>query len=87
LLGAADTYFCILLALVCYPESRLTNNHHGRYLFVDRDDDMEPYRVNSRYCNALRKCWDEPAFVSILAKIKGSLGSHSNPKVTSYLVC
>jgi hypothetical protein len=55
LLGAAVTYFCILLDLACYIESRLSNNHHGRYLFGDRDDDMEPDPANSRYCNALRK--------------------------------
>jgi hypothetical protein len=88
LLPAADTDFCILLALACYLEIRLTNNHHGRYLFGDRDDDMEPYRANSRYCNALRKCWSEPDFVALLAKIKGYLGSFAQqPKVPSHLVC
>jgi hypothetical protein len=41
---------------------------------------MEPDRANSRYCNALRKCWVEPECVALLAKIKGYLGSHSNQK-------
>jgi hypothetical protein len=58
--GASDTECCMLLALACYLESGLSNNHHGRYLCGDQDDDMEPDRANSWYCNALRKCWAEP---------------------------
>jgi hypothetical protein len=42
---------------------------------------MEPDHTNSQYCNALRKLWAEPACVALLAKIKGSLGSHRNRKV------
>jgi hypothetical protein len=57
LLGAADADFCILLALACCLESLLNNNHHGRYLFGDTEDDMDPDRANSQYCNALCKCW------------------------------
>jgi hypothetical protein len=72
--------FCILLALACYLESHLISNHHGRYLFGDRDDDMDPDHANSRYCNALRKCWAKPKCVALLAKIKGSLGSHRHRK-------
>jgi hypothetical protein len=68
LIGAADTDFCIMIALSCCLESRLSNNHHGRYLFGDRDE-MEPDRSNSWYCNALRKCWAEPEFVALLEKI------------------
>jgi hypothetical protein len=83
LLGAADTYFCILLALACYLESRISNNHHGRHLFGDRDDDMEPDPANSRYCNTLHDCWAEPECVALLAKIKGFLGPHSNQKFPS----
>jgi hypothetical protein len=47
--GAADKDFCIMLALACYLESRLSNNRHGRYLFGDRDDSMEPDCTNSRF--------------------------------------
>jgi hypothetical protein len=48
LIGAADTNFCILLALACYLESRLTTNRNGRYLFGDRDNEFEPDRANKR---------------------------------------
>jgi hypothetical protein len=69
-----------VLALACYLESLLSNTHHGRYLFGDRDDDTEPDHANSQYCNTLRKCWAEPEFVALLAKIKGSLDLQSNRK-------
>jgi hypothetical protein len=80
LIGASGTYFCILLDLACYLESRLSNKHHGRYLFGDRDDNMEPDSANSRYCNALLKCWTEPEFVALLTKLKVFLGLYSNRK-------
>jgi hypothetical protein len=80
LIGAADTDFCILLALACYLESRLTTNRNGRYLFGDRDDEFEPDRANERYCRTLRQCWSDPEFLELMAKVKGSLGSHSNRK-------
>jgi hypothetical protein len=77
LVGAADTDFCVILALSCYLESRLTAHQQGRFLFGDRDNDEEPDRINSRYCGALRKCWKNPEFVELLTQVKGSLGSHS----------
>jgi hypothetical protein len=48
LIGAPDTDFCIILALACYIKIHLISNHHGRYLFGDHDDDMEPDHTNSR---------------------------------------
>jgi hypothetical protein len=80
LIGAVDTAFCILLALVCYLESRLKTNRNGHYLFGDRDDEFEPDRANKRYCHTLRQCWSDPEFLELMAKVKGSLGSHSNQK-------
>jgi hypothetical protein len=80
LIGAADTNFCILLALACYLGSRLKTNQNGRYLFGDRDDEFEPDRANERYCRTLRQCWSDPEFLELMAKVKGSLGSHSNHK-------
>jgi hypothetical protein len=77
---AADTGFCILIYLACYLKIRISSNRHGRNLVGYHDDDMEPYRANSWYCNALRKYWAEPECVALLSKIKGSLGSHSNRK-------
>jgi hypothetical protein len=60
LIGAADTDLCILLAIACYLERRLTTNRNGRYLFDDRDDDFEPDRANERYCCTIRQCWSDP---------------------------
>jgi hypothetical protein len=79
-IGAANTDFCILLALACYLESRLTTNRNDRYLFGDRDDEFEPDHANKRYCRTLRQCWSDPEFLELMAKVKGSLGSHSNHK-------
>lgn len=80
LIGAADTDFCIVLALACYMESRLTSHQQGRFLFGDRNDDDEPDRLNERYCRVLRQCWAKPEFQEIMAQVRGSLGSHSNRK-------
>jgi hypothetical protein len=80
LIGAADTDFCILLALACYLESRMTTNRNGHYLFGDRDEKFEPDRANERYCRTLRQCWSDPEFLELMARVKGSLGSHSNRK-------
>jgi hypothetical protein len=48
LIVAADTDFNIMLALSCYLESCMSSNRHGRYLFGDSVNDMEPYRANSQ---------------------------------------
>jgi hypothetical protein len=50
LIGAADTDFCVLLGLACCMESRMTSHQQGRFLLGDHDDDIEPDRVNERYC-------------------------------------
>jgi hypothetical protein len=76
LIGAANTNFCILFALACYLESRPTTNWHGRYLFGDRDDKFEP----EQYCRTLHQCWSDPDFLELMAKVKGSPGSHSSHK-------
>jgi hypothetical protein len=78
--GAADTDLCILLALACYLESRMTTNRNGRYLFGERDDEFEPDRASERYCRTLRQCWCDPEFLELMAKVKGSLRSHINCK-------
>jgi hypothetical protein len=80
LIGAAGTNCCILLALACNLESRLTTNRNGCYSFGDRDDEFEPDRANKRYCRTLRQCWSDPEFLELMAKVKGSMGSHSNHK-------
>lgn len=80
LIGAADTDFCVLLALACYLESRLTSHQQSKYLFGDSDNDYEPDRVNERYCRVLRQCWATPEFQEILVQTRGFLGSHSNRK-------
>jgi hypothetical protein len=80
LIGAADTDFCVLLALGCYLESRLTAHQQGRFLFGDRDTDTEPDRMNDRYCSILRNCWKDPEFQELVSQVKGSLGSHSGRK-------
>jgi hypothetical protein len=80
LIGADDTDFCVLLGLVCCMESRMTSHQQGRFLFGDHDDDIEPDRLNERYCRVLRECWAVPEFIDISSLVRGSLGSHSNRK-------
>jgi hypothetical protein len=55
LTGTTDTDVCILLALACSLESRLTTNRYVRYMFGDRDGEFEPDRANERYCRTLRQ--------------------------------
>ena len=64
----------VLLGLVCCMESRMTSHQQGRFLFGDHDDDIEPDRVNERYCRVLRECWAVPEFIDISLLVRGSLG-------------
>lgn len=59
-------------------EPVLTSHQQGRFLFGD--DTEEPDRVNEQYCRALRQCWKDPEFLEVMARVGGSLGSHSNQK-------
>jgi hypothetical protein len=73
--GAADTDFCILLDLACYLESHIINNRHGRYLFGDRDDNIEsttPTRGTATPCASsgpnlnLWRSWPQSKVLSFL---------------------
>ena len=77
LLGSNDADFCILLALSCYLESRLSTSEQGKYLFGTSDDEREPDRVNSWYSRNLREMWRIPDFSRVSSQTEGSLGSHS----------
>ena len=81
LLGAQDTDFCVLLALACYLESKLTSGlGNACFLFGNCDDDKEPNRINSTYRCILKMVWNDEEFKALLAQVQGGVGSHSLQK-------
>ena len=73
LIGAMDDDFCVLVALACYLESRLSSNVANRYLFCDAEDDIAPDRLNARYYRVLKSCWRNPDFQQLLRITRGSI--------------
>jgi hypothetical protein len=78
-----DDDFCVLVALACYLESRLSSNVANRYLFCDGEDDTAPDRLNARYYRVLRSVWKNPDFQQLLRITRGSIGTHSLRKFPS----
>jgi hypothetical protein len=78
-----DDDFCVLVALACYLESRLSSNVANRYLFCDGEDDAAPDRLNARYYRVLRSVWKNPDFQQLLRITRGSIGTHSLRKFPS----
>jgi hypothetical protein len=83
LIGAMDDDFCVLIALACYLESRLSSTVGNRFLFCDGEDDLAPDRLNARYYRVLRACWRNPDFQQLLRLTRGSIGTHSLRKFPS----
>ena len=83
LLGANDVDFCVLLALACYLESKLSAAGDCKCLFGELDDDEEPDRLNRKYQSVLRCIWKQDKFQALLRLIGGALGSHSLRKFAS----
>jgi hypothetical protein len=79
--GAADTDFCILLALACYLESHISKNRHGRCLFGECDENMEstkPTRGTATPCASsgpnlnLLHSWPQSKVLSVLTSTESS---------------
>jgi hypothetical protein len=84
ILGANDPDFCCLISLAGYLESRFGAQWgNARFLFGERNDDDEPFRTNSNYSNALKSQWDKPEFKTLMAQIRGGVGTHSIRKFAS----
>jgi len=78
MLGCADPDFCILLALACWIETRLTENHgDAKFLFGHHNDEHEPDRINGWYGRTLKNAWKDPEFQEIFRSYGGSIGTHS----------
>jgi hypothetical protein len=78
MLACADPDFCIQLALACWIETQLKENHgDAKYLFGHHNDEDEPDRMNVWYGRTLKNAWKDPEFQELMRTFKGSLGTHS----------
>lgn len=79
LLGSWDAIFCVLLHLAGYLESSIEHNALSKYLFgsPNRDDYLEPGRINERYSRTLRQLWTSNVELrELIRETRGALGSH-----------